>query len=316
MIKKFLGNISDLLVGVQTDYPRLYDILNFIYQQLVGIIDYLESEITFGSYTDYNNIAVPSLDVNQKSRVFCDDRDGKLKIIEIGDQPRIVNIDGYYFTRFIDDFVDFTNATDNRAGNLLWQISGTAATVLKVFISGSGHPGVSRLTTGNVNGNRVGLFLNARVDHSQIRTIKYLVRIPNTIANVEMYCGIGDTAAADYLGAEAVGFAFNAGSANWILFGRTGSVNTTVDSGVAVAVDTWYKLEMRSHGGSTISGFSTANEWEFYINDVFVGYISSGLPTTTQSLGPCMGIQTNTGAVREGDVDLFIGEYDNLGTRY
>lgn len=314
-MKKFLGNISDLLVGVQTDYPRLYDILNFIYQQLVGIIDYLESEVTFESYTDYNQRAVPSLDVNQKSRVFCDDRDGKLKVIEVGDQPRIINWDSYYFPRFVDDFVDFSNAASNIAGNLGWQISGTAATVLKVFVSGRSHPGVSRLTTGNVNGNRVGLFLNARVDHSQIRTIRYVVRIPNTIANVEMYCGIGDTAA-DYLGTEAVGFAFNSGSANWILFGRTGSVNTTVDSGVTVAVDTWYKLEMRSHGGTTLSGFSTANEWEFYINDVFVGYISSGLPSAAQSLGPCMGIQTNTAAVREGDIDLFIGEYDNMDNRY
>lgn len=81
-----------------------------------------------------------------------------------------------------------------------------------------------------------------------------------------------------------------AGDTNWQTYTGSGGANTIQDSGVAVATDTKYKLQI---------DFRTANQVAFYINDVLVQTHTSAshnIPASTTNMGVYALLRT-TGAV-------------------
>ena len=64
----------------------------------------------------------------------------------------------------------------------------------------------------------------------------------------------------------------NINSGRWQLYTNVGSTGLTqsVDSGVTVAVSTWYRLECRINATATLA--------QFYINGAYVGQIVGDIP--------------------------------------
>jgi hypothetical protein len=97
------------------------------------------------------------------------------------------------------------------------------------------------------------------------------------------------------LGLSAVMFRYrdNINSGKWQLWSTVGSTggNVSVDSGVTVAVSTWYKLECRINAAATLA--------QFYINGAYVGEISGAgnIPTdpVVDVMGFLVSINKNAG---------------------
>lgn len=74
-------------------------------------------------------------------------------------------------------------------------------------------------------------------------------------------------------------------SGRWTLVSAKGGVETTLDSGVTVAVNTWYNLRIDSYG----------NYITFFINDVNVGSITGTFSSATDFTGVLTGIWKTLG---------------------
>jgi hypothetical protein len=72
----------------------------------------------------------------------------------------------------------------------------------------------------------------------------------------------------------------------WQLVCEKAGVETTLDSGVLVAVNIWYNLKIETYGHDSAT---------FYINDINVGTINTGLPSDSDYTGINVGIFKSVG---------------------
>jgi hypothetical protein len=171
---------------------------------------------------------------------------------------------------------------------------GTATNSGAVAFSGmTGRNGVVSCTTGTVSAAgacALGTNANTVCFSSAVHILNmeiYLVNLSDGTETFTVLAGYGDvlTAAAQ---TDGVFFRYTHGenSGNWTLVCETAGVEVTLDSGVAVAATTWINLRIETYGSSAAT---------FYINNVNVGTITTGIPTSTDFTGVNVGIYKSVG---------------------
>jgi hypothetical protein len=194
----------------------------------------------------------------------------------------------------VDEFLTGNLATGS-VGSLGWQFTTTAPTVTA---SVALHPGIRRINTSATSGNVNAFWPSGAANNDLIQFDEqwdstYVVSIP-TITTVEVFCGAMDAMTTAVGNQDRYGLAFNpATSAFWRMTTGNGSTSTSTNTNVTVVAGTWYALRV----------VRTATGVDFYIDGTLKGSISTTLPDTALSFGPC--VQTLTTAARNLDVDFF-----------
>jgi hypothetical protein len=109
--------------------------------------------------------------------------------------------------------------------------------------------------------------------------------------------GLADPGSTGFGGVGLVGavFAKGNGDANWQCVVGDGAAVTVVDSGVAYALATLYKLRIEWHGSGVAD--NSASAVRFYINGTLVATTTTHLPTAAspRRASPFLGIKRDTG---------------------
>lgn len=184
---------------------------------------------------------------------------------------------------------------------LNWTVySGTAAIQTGV----SGHPGVVRLTTGSVSGDKAIIGLHDSVSTKPLWT-------PNVVGNMAVFkfadptdvrfnIGLyGGSLSTANFGNDSLCFELDT-SINQKLGLRadTAGTATRLTPGSNVGSALWYKLDWFRIGDSSVY---------FYINNVLVGTITENIATTSCGVG--IALTTLTAAAKTVDVDLYQYEH-------
>ena len=193
-----------------------------------------------------------------------------------------------------DDFISGTNET-GEIGDLNWSVTNGSVTTTIAFAID--HPGIIVRQSSATNNQINTLFPSRLVTNLTIHTnnlsrFTWIIRFPTAITNHSFRLGVS----ADWstnTPTNAIFFRKANTDANWILVSRAGGLETTANSGVAPALNTWYKLEVIKLVGSIT----------YYINDVLVGTISTNLPNAGVNYGNA--IQNNTAAAYSLEIDYF-----------
>jgi len=186
---------------------------------------------------------------------------------------------------------DFTSAATTSAV--------TAATTTNsgavAYAGMDGRQGVVSATTGtvsaagactlatnvNVLSFYTGLFMSLEIE------VLLLNNLSTAGEDFTIVSGYGDvlTVAAQN---DGIFFRYNhaVNGGKWQLVAEVGGVETVADSGILVAVNTWYNLRIETYGTDSAT---------FYIDDVNVGTINTGLPTTSSYVGVNCGIFKSVG---------------------
>lgn len=222
------------------------------------------------------------------------------------------------FRRYViltDHFVG-GNATSGTVGDLGWSVTsvagdsvpdvdlvGTAATV-------QGHPGVIQLNTGATTPaaadegalslpNVDGIVLydpsdGGAVDDEHVY-VAAIVRFAS-VADIEFNFGLFDAAGVAGRGVNSISAEFDASAdANWQLVVVDGSTATAADTGIAVAVDTWYVLEIGAN----------EDEVQLFIDGVLVASTASANIPDDEGLGPVFKVATEAAAEASVLIDAF-----------
>lgn len=214
---------------------------------------------------------------------------------------------------FVDEFA-LGSTTDNNIGDLRWNMTQDVAATNTIQASVTDHPGIIRLVTSTTNGNETRIHFNNTTTGSSIMAnqtaeFTWIVRVP-TITSIRIKLGIAQDAADDTagtFGTNGVWFEFvSAANANWRCYTRSGGTSSTaLNTTVAVVANDWYVLRAVRNG--------TAN-WEFFVNDVSRGTITTNLPTTAVNVVAIVATATN--AARNLDIDYFSLVTEVMGNRY
>lgn len=178
--------------------------------------------------------------------------------------------------RSYDDFLSWSN----NGGEAGWAsaTSGTGAlAAASVTGASTSHPGLLSLASGTTSGGRAGLgsssvagaFLASAIEWE---AIVYLPILSDGTERFSVDIGAGDNYNTAGLGADRVAFRYrddqNAGE--WQAICRAASTETTIDTNIAVAATTWYRLGFSCIGSCT--------SIEFFINGTSVGSCSTNVP--------------------------------------
>lgn len=274
-MKNYIKDILLYLVYVKNDAPKLYDIFKAIYlqlQEIIAEVTTLGNTVSGGGSSTVNNL------------FFTKDQYGNLLIS--------------------DEFAG-GGVLDTQIGELAWERLEVGVNILNSVANTRFHPGIIEIELDDVTNNYVDLSLRC-LDFIQndIKSLIFLIRIPTNVTNRTISIGLGSAGTDDNLGAESIFFKYDSGTANWIATVRTGSVSTTIDSGVAVAADTWYKLELRNTGGAI----------QFYINNQLKAGFSTGF-STSAAMNPRYRIKTKANESKLLWIDKFLFESLELGSR-
>lgn len=130
------------------------------------------------------------------------------------------------------------------------------------------------------------------------QTIEWRVRLTNLSSASPRYnvklglqssITVGDPANGVYFQ-----YSDNLNSGQWRGVTRHASTSTLVNSTIAVAAATWYKLRME---------IDTSGNVTFYVNDVSIGTSSTNLPTTNAMM-PCASIEKGSTSTTSRDMDV------------
>lgn len=128
-------------------------------------------------------------------------------------------------------------------------------------------------------------------NNTQTKIFKIRVRLPALSTVTERFTWLGgfSNAITGAASAQQVQFRYidTENGGNWTCLSRQNNVETAVNSGVAVAANTWYLLEVRLN----------TTEAKFYIDGVLVATITTNLPTSggSQYFGWLFGIAKSIG---------------------
>jgi len=201
-----------------------------------------------------------------------------------------------------DDF--HPNFSTDGTGALGWNINnaGTASAVTRK--SGvSGHPGIITIRPGTGATGRAAISLGADgfdffpAGDGSI-DLYYILRSNQTLSAFEMLvCGLGT--ANDTQGDQANGIYFQllSSDTNWHLVTANASTRTRVDTGIAYAANTWYKLQIQINDAGT--------SVQALINGATAGSaITTNIPTV--ALSPLVKVDgVAGGTASDTDIDLF-----------
>lgn len=172
-----------------------------------------------------------------------------------------------------------------------------------------GHPGVVRLQTGTTASGRAFLsdsttdFVNFGNDEW---SITFLIRTGPTLSDTNqtyhLRVGFNDVNTSDPTDGVIFHYSDGVNSGKWLAEAWGTSTSTTADTGITVAVDTWYKLKVSVNAGATVA--------TFYIDDNQVATIEdTNVPTGLERTGFICGIIKTVGTTNR----LFYVDYMRIG---
>jgi len=233
---------------------------------------------------------------------------------------------------FEDDFYTYNNyATVNRKAQMIQYLQGRwnsitftdcnstasgedwAYTGAGIGTAETGHPGCTLLTPSAVPGQasiRTGsqaiLFGGGEV--RMICVFKTDANLSDGTNTYTVRVGFQDsTSGAAATDGAYLRYTHSVNSGKWELVCASNATETTADSGITVAVSTWYQFEVRVNADATSVGF--------YINNNLVGTITTNIPTGAgRNTGVQAHINSSAGTARTILPDL-IGYVQKLTTQ-
>jgi hypothetical protein len=181
-----------------------------------------------------------------------------------------------YKIRTLRDFFAGGSLASGVIGELGWRSSGTTSAS-----ANNGESGASITTTAS-SGNTGYVYLATNVVHlSPLYKFTAILRCnPGELVQNKLKCGFPDGAGlgdGDKIDVNGIYFhATNIGSAaNWFAVSRSASVETSIDTGIAVGTTTAsFKIVRRTTSQDGV------NDIRFYINDSLVATITTNIPST------------------------------------
>jgi hypothetical protein len=180
--------------------------------------------------------------------------------------------------RFVEDFVGNTSAAGSP---FIEASSGTGADVVTNNFAGTvNHPGVASLGTGSTNSGYATL--NTRYASGLLLgggawRLTIIFRLEDLSDGTETYTirlGFSDVqTGADPTDGAFLRYTHSVNTGKFECVTRSNSTETAADSGITVAADTWYKLDILVNADAT--------EVEFRINDASVATNTTDIPTGT-----------------------------------
>ena len=171
--------------------------------------------------------------------------------------------------------------------------------------SEASHPGINRLSTGATSASGFYGLDNASTNNSiyllNDGTLywEWCIRIP-TLSDatnrfiVHVGCAAGNVSVSNEM--FSIRYSDNVNSGKFLGVCRTASSETTVDTGITVAANTWYRV------GALMN--SNATSAQFYVDGVATGAaITTNIPTNTGRLGGGIYKTVGAAAARTMDVD-------------
>lgn len=197
-------------------------------------------------------------------------------------------------TAVFEGYTDFLSPNSYEFDGLTRATGGTGASVAAVSASaslGANRIGLVSFSTGSTTTGRAGMSTSSvqLLSNGTVR-LACSFRVP-TLSDASNTFTIALQLAESSTSPSAnnrVGFRYSHGlnSGKWLAECDSAGSTSTLDSGVTVAVDTWYELELVVNGGGT--------SVEFFVNGSSVGTIATNIPTAT-ALGILHGIFKSAG---------------------
>jgi hypothetical protein len=206
--------------------------------------------------------------------------------------------DGLATVHMVDDFISGSVTGSGTTGRLNWLNSNGGS---NAAVAGEAdHPGIIRMSAASAQStiylritSGTGSFLPA-----EDFDLTWIIRPTQVDADTGIRLGLAADSLAAFGTKPANGlyFEFLLGGTNWLRTARASSVETAtaVDTGVAVAAATWYKLRIRRIDGSTIG---------YTINAGSEQTLTANIPTA--ALTPFANIFANVAGPKTMDVDYF-----------
>jgi len=199
-------------------------------------------------------------------------------------------------TILVDEFM-FASTEAGEIGELGWGFTSGTWNLINAVTN---HPGICRRTSTAVIDAIASAYpggggATPNMNFDQLREMNWVVRVPTTIANMDIRIGLSSdfTAAAAANGAY---FEKLATDTNWFGVGRVSSVETRTDTTVAGAADAWVNFRLR-RVSATVLGFSVNNGAEIQV--------AGNMPIDTTALLPGFHVVPKSLAARSLDVDFF-----------
>jgi hypothetical protein len=176
------------------------------------------------------------------------------------------------------------------------------------------HPGILRLDVSAVDNTAMALRKggpaggNSPTLANECAVCEWIFRIP-TVTSVGFFCGVADdqgiTGAGEVLN-DSIGFYWDTDVGGNILgYATVAGVPTSVDLGQAPAAGNWSVYTFVQTTPGTV---------EFFIDDLSVGTLATGVPTT-QAVGPMIAVVTRAAGARSLDVDYHYFRSADMGDR-
>jgi hypothetical protein len=164
--------------------------------------------------------------------------------------------------------------------------SGTGAAAAYTSNGNVNHPGIVQLGTGSTAAGRAGILTNNQdmmVPGTYALSFGSAVMVYNNLSSgterFSVDAGFFDSLTGAMSYSAYFSYTDNVYSGNWQCIVSNGLGSTSVDSGITVAVDTYYRLE--------IEFSATASEAKFYIDGTLVTTINTNMPSGTTNRFGC-----------------------------
>jgi|SRR5688572_12584442 len=191
------------------------------------------------------------------------------------------------------------NVIDVLTGTGSWTAQATAGTGTISALNGEAdHPGIMRLTSGNVSGNAIGIYRGVKsttfappILANQVFRVQFIIRLPS-IANVLLQVGL--QSAVSNAATDWIRFFYDTTvSAEMVVSTKAANVETTPVS-IGVPGTDWMRLTIEQEVIGTIN---------FYLEDTLVSTMTTNVPGGV-SLTPILRVLTRTAATKSVDVDF------------
>jgi len=195
-----------------------------------------------------------------------------------------------------DDFL-FASTESGEIGDLGWGFTNGTWTLANAVTN---HPGICRRASTAVIDAVASAYpggggATPNMNFDQLREMNWVVRVPTTIANMDIRIGLSNdfTANPPLNGAY---FEKLTADTNWFGIGRVSNVETRTDTGVAAAADAWVNFRLR-RVSATVLGFSVNNGAEIQV--------AGNMPIDSTALLPGFHIIPKALSARSLDTDFF-----------
>ena len=184
----------------------------------------------------------------------------------------------------------FNDMVTNTAAQTVETITSSVATV-GVFASQPTAFGIAQMqTNAGATAHTCFRLSNTNLIINKATASCYVARVfidslSTVVETFNLKCGFNDGANASSVGSNSAMIRYTNGvnGGRWQCANRASNVETTADSGITVAINTWYILKI----------LMTTTAVEYYIDGVLVQTIATNIPTT--GVGQITGIQKTVG---------------------